>query len=119
MFFSVHSILAISTTKDVYFAACCTIYMVSVLIILNFRLTKGMKIVIWLLVEISTCGMVIFRNNAIYAIVCAIVPVYVFIKQERKSIISGMVLGVIIAIVIDNMLAFSLNAEKGLSLIHI
>lgn len=113
MFFSVHSILAISTTKDVYFAACCTIYLVSVLIILNFRLTKGMKIVIWLLVGISTCGMVLFRNNAIYAIVCAIVPVYVFIKQERKSIISGMVLGVIIAIVIDNMLAFSLNAEKG------
>lgn len=113
MFFSVHSILAISTTKDVYFAACCTIYLVSVLIILNFRITKGMKIVIWLLVGISTCGMVLFRNNAIYAIVCAIVPVYVFIKHERKSIISGMVLGVIIAIVIDNMLAFSLNAEKG------
>ncbi len=113
MFFPVHSILAISTTKDVYFAVCCMFNLVSALFALNGQLDKKWNFIIWQILVISTCGMVAFRNNAIYAIVIACVPIYFLLKQKRRFILSGMILGAVMAIIISNILAFSLKAEKG------
>jgi len=115
--FPVYGILAVSTTKDIFFAG--LLFLLFIFLYENEG-TIGEYIAIGVIAFLS----MLFRNNAVYAIVVSVVLLLLFgikekdtglkFKRERPyKLIITIALSVVMAILILAVLKASLGAESG------
>lgn len=105
--FPVFGILAISTTKDVLFAG---IILLLTVLIYCYEDTLGENIAIGLVTFVA----LLFRNNALYAIVPTILILLLMgHKTVSVKLILAMTISVVAAILTLGILKASLNAESG------
>ncbi len=81
-----HPVLALCVTKDILFTA---FFLLSVTLILEYRMANTRKKRIFLFIALSLCGilMLLFRNNAIYAFVIFSFFYIIFSKKQRLQIL--------------------------------
>lgn len=112
IFFPVNSMLVISTTKDILFAAFGLIVMIFLMKVTD-KPDLWKKKRLFLTGSLALAGMMLFRNNAIYAcILCC--PVLVFLKKKFwKNYLGWIVLSLIIAGGVNLSMGMLLQPEKG------
>lgn len=82
----IHPVMALSMTKDILFTAFVLLFVV---LILEYRMAKTRKMRIFLYISLIITGMlvIIFRNNAIYALVLFTVFYVLISKKQRLAIL--------------------------------
>ena len=84
VFFPVNSMLAISTTKDILFAAFCLVVMIFLMKVSDEpKLWKNKGLIF--IGGLGLIGMMLFRNNALYACILCCPLLCVFGKKEWKK----------------------------------
>lgn len=109
----VYSVLSISMTKDVFFAAFFLVLFISLCyweLVPDFFQKKHKGI----LYVFSMIGMILFRKNGIYGIILMIIAGLFFWEgEQRKRFITLSVTGILIAISILGILKGITHAERG------
>ncbi len=128
--FPVNGILAVSTTKDVIFSGLMLIELLLVRRILKGETCFGRGL--WVKTAIATVALIIFRNNALYALIPAIV-IYMLIrptdesdgktgtdgkngtggKSRKRAFVLTLAAGCIAGCLVNGGLKAALNAESG------
>ncbi|MCR5510894.1 MAG: DUF6020 family protein [Lachnospiraceae bacterium] len=122
--FPVNGILAVSTTKDVIFSGLMLIELLLVRRILKGETCFGRGL--WVKTAIATAALIIFRNNALYALVPAIV-IYMFIrptdepdgktgtggKSRKRAFVLTLAAGCLAGCLVNGGLKAALHAESG------
>lgn len=114
--FPMNSILAISATKDVLFAAFYAVFFVTLLRIADNQesMTKG----IMFLLVVSGVLMLLFRKNAVYALIVAIpFLVGVTLKKKRKIMLTAALVATIVLAHLSNeglIQALQASGDDGL-----
>lgn len=82
----IHPVMALSMTKDILFTVFVLLF---VILILEYRISKTKKMRIFLYISLIITGMlvIIFRNNAIYALVLFTVFYVLISKKQRLAIL--------------------------------
>ncbi len=107
-FFPVNSVLAISTTKDSLFGAFLLLYIIQLQKMLRRKfLLKDMVIF-----TVTSVIMLLFRNNAIYALLGSM-PVMIFFVGERKKFVKVQSVVLVLFFIVNWGLMVGVNAEKG------
>lgn len=106
--FPINSILAVSLTKDVLFAAFTLLFVTSGVNICFKQCGKRT----YALYLCTLVGMMLFRNNAVYAGIVASV-ILVFQKKRNKGSIRILVIAICISLGIENMLTAATHAQPG------
>ena len=106
--FPVNSILAVSLTKDVLFAAFTLLFVTSGINICFKQCGKRT----YALYLCALVGMMLFRNNAVYAGIVASV-ILAFQKKRNKGSIRILVIAICISLGIENMLTAATHAQPG------
>lgn len=111
--FPVNSLLTISTTKDILFAAFALVFFIDVLRNLH---KNQLKKISYIRIVLNAILMMLFRNNAIFAFLptfCIITAIKLY-KKEKSKIILLICLGIsLLYPVTDNFLTSSLGAVNG------
>lgn len=105
------STFSISMTKDVFFTSFVVFFITSLAYyVLNIENKNNA-----LMIFISTCGVILFRNNGLYAILPLILlySVYYIINKEYRKIILLLFSALICSLSISFCLSFFLDAKKG------
>lgn len=107
----VNSILAMSTTKDVIFSG---LVLLAVVLLEKYNKEDGSKIKGFLLMG-TTVLMLLFRNNAFYALALMFVLAVCFVKLQKNGL--KIVLAILVCLVVykgcDKILVSALDAESG------
>lgn len=112
IFFPVNAMLAISTTKDILFAAFC-------LIVVVFLMKTSEQPELWekrgLFVGgcLALSGMMLFRNNAMYACILCCPFLCLLYKQYWKKYLGWILVGLAITMGVNLGLGMLLQPEKG------
>ena len=109
----VNSILIISTTKDILFAAFLLVFFIDMLRLFQNEMTKPFSFFRCIL---NTVLLLLFRNNAIYAFIptFAIIILYCFRKRELvKKVLVYTLVSLSLYMSLNQTLIHSLNAVSG------
>ena len=106
--------LAISSTKDIFFSAFVIIYVVILGYYCCFKKDFFQKRTLVLFV-ISSCGVILFRNNGIYPVIAVTFYIFFDCFRHKFSRVAGYtsLLGIAIALCTSNLLFYGLHATKG------
>ena len=112
IFFPVNSMLAISTTKDILFSAFCLIVMIFLMKVTDTpELWKQKGLV--LAGSAALAGMMLFRNNALYACIL-FCPLFFFLaKRFWKNYLGWIGISLVLTAVISLSMGAILRPEKG------
>ena len=108
--FPVNGILAVSTTKDVIFSGLMLIELLLVRRILKGETCFGRGL--WVKTAIATAALIIFRNNALYALIPAIV-IYMLGKSRKRALVLTLAAGCLAGCLVNGGLKAALHAESG------
>ena len=116
--FPVNAILAISTTKDVVFSGLMLIALLLIRRILKGETCFGQGL--WIKPAVTVAALIIFRNNALYALVPAIV-IYMLIrrwdapdgKARKRALVLTLMAGCLAGCLVNSGLKAALHAESG------
>ena len=108
--FPVNGILAVSTTKDVIFSGLMLIELLLVRRILKGETGFGRGL--WVKTAIATAALIIFRNNALYALVPAI-AIYMLGKTRKRALVLTLAAGCLAGCLVNGGLKAALHAESG------
>lgn len=102
-----NSVLTISITKDIYFSAFVLAFIVSLMQIRdqNWKLSK--KYILFILYAIF---MILFRSNAIYALIISLIIMMFLGIKKHKNIILAVLISIVLAMLIQNGMEGLLNA---------
>lgn len=106
--FPVHGILAISTTKDVYFSGLVLIF----ILLLRRIIYENERFDLFKL-GVVTVLLLLFRNNAQYALVLLILIYAFLLPVKKKAVLMTLIISVVCAGMIGAGLKVVLNAESG------
>ena len=109
----VNSVLIISTTKDILFAAFLLVFFIDMLRLFQHEMTKPFSFIRCIL---NTVLMLLFRNNAIYAFIPAfalILLISIWKKDTIKKLLIYVLLSLGLYTCINQVLVQSLNAVPG------
>lgn len=108
--FPVYSVLSISMTKDIIFAA---FYLVSFLCLCYWEAMPDFfeKKHLGILYIISIVGAVLFRNNGIYVIIILLILGFIILRKEKKDILFLTIMGVILSVFLLGILKYSVDAD--------
>lgn len=111
-FFPINSMMAISTTKDVLFSA----FMLGLLITLwelfdDESLWKSKKVIF--VGFVFLIGIMLLRNNAIYACVLSCAIICILLKRNRKRFCLFIFSGLVISSLLNWGISSALDAQKG------
>lgn len=109
----VNSILILSTTKDILFAAFLLVFFIDMLRLFQNEITKPFSFIRCIL---NTVFMLLFRNNAIYAFIPTF-AIILFCCFKKRELIKKMLLYTILSLILytcfNQALIHSLNAVTG------
>lgn len=112
IFFPVNSMLAISTTKDVLFSAFCLIVMIFLMKVTDTPELWRQKGLV-LAGSVALAGMMLFRNNALYACIL-FCPLFFFcLKRYWKNYLGWVGISLILTGVISLSMGMILRPENG------
>ena len=105
--FPLNSILTISITKDIYFSAFVLAFVVCLMKIRddNWRFSKN-----YIIFAIITIFMILFRSNAIYALIISLVIMMFLGIKKHKNILIAILISIILATSVETVLEKLLDA---------
>lgn len=112
IFFPVNAMLAISTTKDILFSAFCLIVTIFLMKI-SEQPELWKKKELFFLGCLAMTGMMLFRNNAIYACILCIPLFCLFHRHHWKNYLGWIIISLAITVGINSGLSMLLQPEKG------
>lgn len=105
--FPVNAVYSISITKDVFFAACFLMFVIELLYFYHLPKYSISRCTFFVF---ATVMMLMFRNNALYALAISIPLLLIFMKGKRKKLLVLCLLAIVIFFVSDRGLK---NAEDA------
>lgn len=98
MLFPVNAVYSVSITKDVFFAAFFLIFVIELLYFYHFSEYSIGRCVFFIF---ATVMMLMFRNNALYALVISVPLLLIYMKGKRKKLFALCLLAIVIFFVSD------------------
>ena len=112
MFLPIHSVLAISTTKDVIFSGLVLLLVIKMYNVSNEnKYLNSKKNIISIIILIILTLM--FRNNMLYALIAFIIPCLLILKKQRKKLILIFGVSILIYSIYDIGLTKIFKIENG------
>lgn len=111
--FPVNSLLTLSTTKDILFAAFVLVFFIDGL---RFLQNENLTYLLYIRIVLNAVLMLLFRNNAIYAFIptFGIILIIKFLKKETMKFVLLLFLSIFIIFSGSNkLLTLSLHANNG------
>lgn len=105
-----HAILAISTTKDIYFSV--MVLWIIILLLEREELESKNKYLYLFFMVLFVAGALLLRNNALYAFIAVAIIWLLFIRKSIKKILP-LLLGICVYLVLQTGLTHFLDVEPG------
>lgn len=113
VFFPMHALMALSTTKDTLFAALVLLYICELIDVLEYRCFYWKNIWRCCRFILISFMMAIFRNNGIYVLISGSIVVLIFLSQSIKKAVGILSIVFLMYFLYCGPVMGSLGVEKG------